>query len=818
MGPIAHTRYDAASGRALTARPNLVMQLPNSDYETGTWLPAMSSALRRPQTRTPRPSASARSPWHRGVVALGVGVPLVLVAAVPAVLAVWWFARSAGATVSELDPLPSRLDASPERSVVVDRDGRHLATLKEQNRISTPLEDIPDDVVNAVVATEDHTFWQHGGVNWEAILRAAFRNASAGEITGGGSTITQQLVKNRLVGTEQSLHRKISEAVYARQLEQRSSKREILELYLNDTYFGNGVYGIATAAEYYWSKPVEALTLAEGATLAGMIRSPENNDPIDHPDRALARRAIVLEQMVELDMVDPAVARAAAERPLALDVQPPERRESPFLVDVIERELAKQPALGDTPDERLAYVRRAGLRIKTTFDERLQRIAERTIRDTLTDKRRDPLASIVAVEPGTGEMLAVAVGPKDYGTGPGQTTLNPAVPELSGTGRQPGSTFKAFELVAALESDVPVTHTFHSAAEYTSDACPGYTVENYGGADLGVQDMRIATATSSNTYFVHLLELSGGPETLVDVAQRMGIESDIEPHCSLVLGAEEVYPVEMASAFGTLAAEGVHCARHAIRAVLDRDGDPIHRAEPDCEQVVDPEVAAQATDLLRAPVDQGTASAHGQIGRPAAGKTGTTTGNENAWFTGYVPQMAVATWVGHELPEKLEHPLCGEVTGGCLPTMLWHDFMVESVNAMDLAVEQFPAPPPPPPVVVPNVVGLPEAEAAQRLLDVGFVPQTTVVPDDSPAGTVVGQAPGAGQAVQAGSSVGLSVSDGLGLPEPAPPPETSSATVGEPDDRRAPPPADDRPPYGPGAQGRGPDRDPPGGPPTRGDR
>ena len=703
-----------------------------------------------------------RARWRAGAVALSSGALLLMVLALPVVLVVAWVTNAAEAMIDELPNLPSAFESAPQRSVVVDRNGKRLATLQVENRVAVDLEEVPDHVIDAVLATEDHTFWEHAGVNWGAVTRSALRIAAAGEIDGGGSTVTQQVVKNRFVGAEQSFERKIIEAALAAQVERRIGKREILETYLNDSYFGNGVYGIATAADYYWSKPVDELNLAEGAMLAGIIRAPERNNPEDNPELALRRRGIVLDQMAAVGRVSRQEAAAAADAPLELDIKRPKGNGSPFLVDVVRRELESDPSLGDTPEERWDTALRGGLRIRTTLDGRLQRIAEKTIDDVLENKKKDPLASIVAVDPTNGEVLAAAVGPKDYGEGPGRTTINPAMPGLGGDGRPPGSTFKAFELVAALEHEISPTHFFESGPTYASQhpSCEQYTVTNYGGADLGMLDMATATAKSSNTYFIHLMDIAGGPDELVDVAHRLGITSDLEPHCSTVLGSENVFPVEMASAFGTLANHGRRCEPHTVRAVRDSAGDVLSRGDGDCKRAVKKEIAHAATALLRGPIERGTASQHGNIGRPAAGKTGTTTDNKDAWFVGYVPQLSAATWVGHEMPETLVHPLCGEVTGGCLPAILWQRFMTQAMERLELPVEDFPPPPPPPVAEVPSVVGLDEETAGAHLMEAGFLPQPQVVDSEEPAGTVVEQSPAAGEEVQQGTSVSISVSSG----------------------------------------------------------
>jgi membrane peptidoglycan carboxypeptidase len=712
-----------------------------------------------------------RTQLSTGAVALCSGAVFLAVLALPVVLVLMWVTNTADAMIGGLPELPDRFETAPQRSVVLDRNGKRLATLQVENRLAVDLDQIPDHVVNAVLATEDDTFWTHSGVNWMGITRSALRLAGSGENQGGGSTITQQVVKNRFVGAEQSLKRKITEAALAAQVERQIGKREILETYLNDSYLGNGVYGIATAAEYYWSKPVGELTVAEGALLAGILRAPEKNNPVDNPDLALARRQIVLDQMVDAGTLSADQATKAADAPLDLEIKRNRSNGSPFLIDIIRRELEADPALGDTAEERWDTALRGGLKIRTTLHAGVQRAAEETIADLLPNKKKDPLASIVAVDPASGEVVAAAVGPKSYGEGPGKTTINPSMPGLGGIGRQPGSTFKAFELAAALEQDVSPTHIFTSGPTYTSEhpSCPNYDVSNYGGADLGTLDMGTATAQSSNTYFVHLMDIAGGPEKLIDVAHRLGVESDIQPHCAAVLGSESVFPVEMASAFGTLANDGKRCEPHTVRAIRDRRGKVLQKNDGNCKRAIDEDVAHGVTALLQGPIENGTASQHGSIGRPAAGKTGTTTNNKDAMFVGYVPQLSAATWVGHEIPKTLVHPLCGEVTGGCLPTMLWQRFMTRALETLELPVESFPEPPPPPLRDVPSVVGMDEATATETLANQFFVPQPESVNSDQPAGTVVAQNPGADAAVPEGTIVTISVSNGQPEIEEPPP-------------------------------------------------
>lgn len=704
---------------------------------------------------------------HLVLLALSIGGAAVLLAASfapTANLATGLLDVVDGQLISQIPPLPEDLGEAAERSIVYDREGGEIAVLRVENRRVVELGAIPMHVRQAVIATEDAAFDQHRGVNWRAIARALAGNVTAGDITSGASTITQQLVKNRVVGSELTVDRKLREAVYAIELEQRFTKDEILQAYLNEVYLGNGVYGVGTAAEYYWGKDPRDLTVAEGALIAGIIRSPTRNDPVDNPLNAVRRRNIVLDQMAGEGFLDPGEAEDLKSTPLHLDVHELTVARNPYFVDYVRALLKTDPALGATEVEREQTVLLGGLEIHTTIDPALQEIAHEVISEVLTGQDA-PLGTITAVDPRTGELLALGFGPHPYGPGPGQVDVNPAVPEGGGSGRQPGSSFKAFEVVAALEEGIPPTYLFDAQARYThtDPACRGHEIGNYADASQGRLDMAAATARSSNTYFAHLLDRTG-PAPLVDVARRMGITTPLQPLCSLVLGAAEVFPLDMASAFGTLANNGVACTPFVVARVLDREGRAISEGDGQCRDAIDPGIAARATALLRGPIEAGTASRRGGIGRPAAGKTGTTDEYHNAWFVGYIPQLSTAAWVGHDRPRTLTDSRCGgNVTGGCLPTMLWQRFMSRAVAARNLPVESFPAPPALPVGTVPDVTGQAREVADETLAEVGFVADTETVTDHRPAGTVVTQTPPGGTQTELGSAVLLGVSDGEGI-------------------------------------------------------
>lgn len=685
----------------------------------------------------------------------------------------------AAATVQAVDrrllaipPLPATLGEPPERSVVLARDGTVLAILRDQNRSAIKLSEVPRHAVDAVLATEDADFRDHSGVNWRAVARAALGNVRAGEVTSGASTITQQLVKDLTGDAAPTLDRKLREALWAVELEDRLNKEQILEEYLNRAYFGNAVYGIGTASEYYWGKPVTQLTVAEGALLAGLIRSPETNDPVRHPLAAVRRRNIVLSQMADAGLLDGQEADRLRSAALALNVTPPQPPTDPFLVAYVRTILRQDPALGADAASRDHLALTGGLTIRTTFDPRLQDLAVAAIRGVLSDPE-GPQAALAVVHPRTGEVLAVGTGPKRFGQDAGETEVSPAVPGLgSRFGRQPGSAFKPFALVAALEADVSPTYTIDTSSPYVaqSPACRNgdgspWTPGNYSDAGGGVMDMTRATALSSNVYFAHLVDQKIRAGALVDAARRLGItHSELQPICSAVLGSEEVFPLDMASAFGTLANGGLHCTAFAVAEIVDRDGRTISRRDADCDRAVEADVAARANALLRGPVEHGTASRNAALGRPAAGKTGTTQGYRDAWFIGYVPQLSGATWVGYEDAQRpmADRRCGGGVTGGCLPTMIWQRFMSRAVATLELPPEDFAPPPPMAPTLVPDVVGRPVGEARQILADVRLAAAVQTITSSRPAGTVVAQNPPADARAEVGSSVTLSVSDGRG--------------------------------------------------------
>jgi penicillin-binding protein 1A len=653
-------------------------------------------------------------------------------------------------------------------------DGTLITTLlAAENREDVRFDDLPAWVPDAVVAIEDSRYWTHKGVDVRAILRAAVANTAEGEVVEGGSTITQQYVKNTLLDSDQTLDRKLEEAVLALQLERDHSKKRILELYLNTIFFGNGAYGVQAAAQEYFGVTARELTLAQAATLAGLIRAPSAFDPTDNPEAAVERRDHVVDRMLELGLVTDADAAAAKVEPLVLAERTVEERyPAAYVVEQAKQFVLDDPRFGATRGERQALLFSGGLRITTTVDLAVQAAAEGAVAQTLPDPATFPDAAVVTIEPGTGFVRAL-VGGRDFFSGGARAKLDLAT---GGPGRPSGSSFKPFVLAAALAEGIPLDRVYPAPSHLEiplPDASP-WRVENYEGSGGGEATLYDATVRSYNTVYAQLIQ-EVGPEDAMAVARALGVRTtELHPFPSAVLGTNDVHPLDMAAAYATFANRGLRVPPVFVTKVTRRDGTVLYQHQRSQERVLDQRVADQVTGVLQAVVERGT-GVGAQIGRPVAGKTGTGQEWRDAWFVGYTPQLATAVWVGFadQGRRSMVPPATPfRVTGGKWPAQIWQLTMSAALaqTPVMLFSEPAPAPPPPPTPVtsvdlslprVRNVVGMPLATALELLAADGFRADfRDVLADDYPPGYVVAQTPGAATRASPALPIVLDVANG----------------------------------------------------------
>jgi penicillin-binding protein 1A len=571
-----------------------------------------------------------------------------------------------------------------ENSFVYADNGAFLGSIPaEKNRQPVTLEKISKWMPNATVAIEDRRFYAHDGVDVSGVARAAAKNLSARKIVEGGSTITQQLVRNLYpITSERTVQRKLKEACLAIKLDRAWSKRKILTGYMNQVYYGNHAYGVEAAARTYFSKPARKLTLKEAALLAGLTQAPSTYDPFHEPDRAIARRDEVLRAMRNTGVIEPAqYEQAVADRDLQL--KPGRlytRIREPYFFSYVYNELVREYGA--------ATVRSGGLRVYTTVDRKLQLAATKAIRDTLP-YREDPASALVSIDPRTGAIKAMtAVTPMRRKN---QFNL------VSQMRRQAGSTFKTFVLTAAVARGVNPSSTYYRSAPFRYQPDPlsePWEVETYSKSYLGTASISSATLSSDNTVYAQLM-LDLGPEEVAKTARNMGVTvpaNEVVP--AMGLGAISVSPLEMAGGYATLAAGGIYSRPMAIKKVVLPGGEEDKEAgwgKPSRRRVLPDWVAYEVTKILEQNMLGGTGTG-AQIGRPAAGKTGTTDNHADAWFAGYTPNLQTTVWVGYpraQIPMENVHGI--SVAGGTFPADIWRRFMLAAIERLQYRDWTLPA-------------------------------------------------------------------------------------------------------------------------------
>ena len=620
----------------------------------------------------PRPHARV---WLRRAL-IAIGALTLFVGSAVGVGALWAFTilpRSLP-SVTALETLQP-----VQGSRIYDDNDEPMTELHVERRIFVPLAQIPPALRDAIIATEDRRFYSHWGVDPIGIARAVVQNYRRGRIVEGGSTITQQLAKVLFLTADKSLERKLKEAVLALELERRYSKDRILEMYLNQVYFGHGAYGVEAAARTYFGKSVSELTVREAALLAGLPRAPSSYSPFDHANAAKRRRELVMRRMVEYGALKEEEAQRIARTDLGLIAPERRRTTGQYFLDYVQQTLeAKYGA---------DLVFKGGLNIYTTLSPSMQLAAEQAMRDGLkalegrSTKARpgeNPEGAIITIEPQTGYVKAM-VGGYDFL----RSEFNRAVQAK----RQPGSAFKPFIYIAALEAGfTPATRIEDSPVTYpTGSNGQTWKPENYDRIFRGPTTLQQAIEESVNVVTVKLQERVGINRT-VQVARRLGITSPLDINLSLALGTSDLSLLELTSAYGALANQGVWMPPVTVRYITDAQGKLLEEHVPEGREAVAPETAYVIAHMLRGVVERGTGQAAKVLGRPIAAKTGTTNDYSNAWFIGFTPRLATGVWVGYDRPRSLGR----DETGSRVAVPIWVSYMGKILA--DSPKEDFPVP------------------------------------------------------------------------------------------------------------------------------
>ncbi len=728
-----------------------------------------------------------------GLLVAGIAIPFAALTGVGAKTA-----------ADSLKKLPADLTAEPlaQRTKILDVHGKRLATWYDQNRVNVPLDHVALIMRKAIVSIEDYRFYQHGALDLKGTLRAFITNQANSGVVQGGSSITQQMVKQTLINQAgddrekiaaaqaDTYERKWNELRYAVAFERKYSKDWILERYLNVSYFGDGAYGIEAAARHYFSVPASKLKLRQAALLAGLVKNPSKYDPTDNPQDARERRNVVLERMRELGVITDQQYAKVSRAGLGLKATPSRNGcvsvTGEFFCDYLREYLLADPQLGRTVKERRSLLFAGGLTIKTTLDPAMQKAADTAVRDHVnpTDQA---IGGLAMVQPGTGEVRALAQSrPMGADKAKGQTYLNYIVPrEYGDSGGFPaGSTFKAFVLAAAIKQGIPLSTRINAPQEVflpnsSFTTCDGplrstdtWSPENSTGS--GSYDLYSGTRDSVNTFFAQLEQRTGLCDP-VTIAKDVGVQvpdTDIVP--PFTLGVTSTNPLTMAGAYATFAARGQYCEPRPVKQILDADGKVVADYAPRCSQVLPTAVADAINDVLRGVQEPGGFGySNGlALSQQSAGKTGTINDNKAVWFIGYTPNMAAAAMIAGA--NSLGHPITlnGQYVGGQYIARAFGSTQAgpiwgQAMHAIEsqLPDEAFVRPDPTAIsgqiVNVPKVAGLSAAEAADKLRNAGFVPNVGRYVDSKlPKGQVAYTTPVAGARVGTGTLVTMFISDG----------------------------------------------------------
>ena len=577
-----------------------------------------------------------------------------------------------------------------ERSTIYDAGGNQIGVLGIENRQNVSLDQVPQVIIDAVIATEDKTFWTNNGVDLQSVARAALKNLTSGQIEQGGSTISQQLVKNRILSPKRDLNRKIRELLLAIQLNKDYSKREILEQYLNTVYFGQGSYGVSSAVERLLIKAdpsnglgfritnLNEVSVGEAALLAGLISSPEAYNPFLHPDKALERRTFVVSQMLEEGYITPEQAVAANQEPLPTLKPNEDLRPRDSWVEEVQDRLFNDPrysALGATKQARQDAILRGGLKIYTTLDPNAQGNAADAINSSIGDKPGFT-ASLVAMDPTSGAVRAMIAG-----TGFDNSQYNIAT---TTPGRQAGSTWKTITLAAAMQSRFSSNDQVDGTSPCDFGPRLGATANAEAGE--GVMTIRSATAGSVNCAFARI-ELAVGFTKVIDMAHKLGItQNTLQPILTLTLGTIEATPLEMATVASSIASMGQRHDPYFVEKIVNPEGIVLYQEQHPGLRVLDEDAAACELDLLRGVVTGGTGTGAAVPGWRVAGKTGTTDNRADAWFLGMTPKLVAAVWHGNPAGR-----VPGAGFGGQIPATIFRKFMTAQLTGID--PEDWPGPP-----------------------------------------------------------------------------------------------------------------------------